>query len=94
MWHPKCYLARQDLLVLEDLSVKGYDHVSIYHSYDVAHIKCALRSIAAMHACSLRYESSGSGNIIEQFGTHLTESFFQKKNQWYYTGLKVRISIL
>lgn len=41
---------RSDLLVFEDLNLLGYTHLEHRTALQIAHIECALTSIAKMHA--------------------------------------------
>lgn len=87
-WHPKCYLARQDLLVLEDLNLSGYKHLVHRTRFDRSLVECVLRSVAAIHADSIAYETKvHPKNIGDLFGCYRHEFAVDKK--WFQMGLEV-----
>lgn len=91
-WAPKCYLARDDLIVLEDLKVKSYQTLPIHVDPNINHIKIALRSLAAFHAASIIYERlelrpKGS-TIGDTYSDCLFETSYGIDNPWCMTGIR------
>lgn len=55
---PKCYYADKNWLVFEDLHLQGYKMGAQRDGlYDIEHLKCAIKNLAALHAASLVYEN-------------------------------------
>lgn len=88
-WLPKCYYARDDLLVLEDLSLNNHHLLPPDIEFSSDHIKIVLKSLANMHASSINFET----NVIkkplnETFGEMLFEVTVARRNNWFRAGLR------
>ena len=91
-WMPECYLARDDLIVLEDLKVTSYQTLPRHIDLNINHIKVALRSLAAFHAASIIYERlelrpKGS-TIGDTYNDMLFETSYGSDNPWCMTGIR------
>lgn len=65
---PKCYLARNDILIFEDLTDSQYRlGNSAGGILDYEHLKLALRTLACMHSASIVLESRTGKSIEEQY---------------------------
>lgn len=79
-WRPKCHLAREDCLVLDDLIDLSYESITAYKSlFTVSHIECILKCLAEMHAGSLISENRGL-DIKTRYGHLLKEEYVTEKN--------------
>lgn len=89
-WRPACWLARDDLMVMEDLMDGGYQLMPFQAPFDTSHMKLVLERMAQMHACSLdlEYNQMNGEKLDEKFGRMLYETLFTRKNAWFMTGLK------
>ncbi|XP_063708812.1 uncharacterized protein LOC134837371 [Culicoides brevitarsis] len=88
-WSPECYYARDDLLVLEDLSVKDFHLLPPEIEFTDDHMKVALKSLAMMHASSINFEK----NVVKKplndiYDGMLYEVTVARRNNWFRTGLK------
>lgn len=54
---PQCFYARNNMLILEDLSHKGYQMCTLEH-FNETHIKLTLETVASLHAISIAYEET------------------------------------
>ncbi|XP_018796795.1 PREDICTED: uncharacterized protein LOC108973774 [Bactrocera latifrons] len=88
-WSPRCYYARDDLIVLEDLEKLGY---ALYPSTEAClpkhYLRKVLRTLAAQHASSLALEQIEGvciGDIYPQLDEEITVS---QLVPWYTTGLR------
>lgn len=89
-WQPKCYLAREDLLVLEDLNLSGYKHLIHRTRFDRSLVECVLRSVATIHADSIAYETKiAPKNIGDVFGSYRDEFAVAPDKKWFQMGLEV-----
>nr|XP_014093615.1 uncharacterized protein LOC106619852 [Bactrocera oleae] len=89
-WSPRCYYARDDLIVLEDLEQLGY---ALYPKAEACirddYLQNVLRALAAQHASSLALEHIEGvciGDIYPQLEEEITVSH---RVPWYTTGLRV-----
>ncbi|XP_052897653.1 uncharacterized protein LOC128304499 [Anopheles moucheti] len=91
-WVPDCLLARNHLLVMEDLSRAGYRTTQFLHnSLNEQHMKLVFDRLAQMHACSLHFEANQlEANSIESlYGSRvLFETTFTPTSGWFVAGLK------
>ncbi len=89
-WKPKCYLAREDLLILEDLNLSGYRHLAHRTRFDRPFVECVLRSVAAIHAESIAFETRiYPKNILEVFNGYSDEFAIAPDKKWFQRGLDV-----
>lgn len=86
-WCPQAYLHRDDLLVLEDLSLKGYKLLPSHQAFNHTHVELTLKSIASFHCSSIVYEKNGK-SISDDFAKTLFETSVDNIS-WYHSGLKV-----
>lgn len=80
---PKCYLAlKNELLIFEDLSARGFDKLYMRESYDFETVSLVLKKIAAFHASFLILEERLTATkeekyrIIDHFKEELSEPFY------------------
>ena len=81
--------ARDDILVLEDLTYKGYAHVPLRTELNQKHVEEALKSLARLHATSLDFELNEmkGKNLDEVFPDVLFEPTVHHGNGWFMAGL-------
>ncbi|KAH8283013.1 hypothetical protein KR054_011569 [Drosophila jambulina] len=85
-WSADCYFTRSDLLVLEDIKLKGYKAAE-RPELSEDNIQQLIKSMAAFHAASLIYEQRTQNNIGETFADHLLEITVASEIAWFTTGL-------
>lgn len=89
-WRPKCFFARSDVLVFEDLNLLGYSQLKHRTEFQTAHIQCALSTLAKMHAASITYDLSiHPSSIGVAFEDVLFETSIGLNNTWFLVGLEV-----
>ncbi|XP_037031363.1 uncharacterized protein LOC119070925 isoform X2 [Bradysia coprophila] len=94
-WHPKCYLARKDLLVLENLNLSGFKHLTHRTRFDCPLVECVLRSVAAIHADSIAYEMKiHPRTIVDAFGEYREEFGIAPDKIWFQRGLEAIKAII
>lgn len=87
-WCPKIFLARQDVLVLENLSTRGFKTLPFRFKFKQPHVEEALKTLARFHSCSFVYEEKNPGSKIgSKFKHILTENGFSTDNPWFHTSL-------
>ncbi|XP_065075768.1 uncharacterized protein LOC135699431 [Ochlerotatus camptorhynchus] len=89
-WHPACYYTRDDLIVMEDMTLRhGFRMVHFNNSLEQAHIYVALQAVARMHAASLNYEVNHlSGRRLDDVHSEvLFETTVSHQNSWFLAGL-------
>ncbi|XP_053696402.1 uncharacterized protein LOC128743767 [Sabethes cyaneus] len=89
-WCPSCWLARDDLLVMEDLYASGYRPMPSRRGFEEAHMLVIFDSLAQMHACSLdlEFNQMGGERLDAKFGSMLFENTFTEESTWFTVGLK------
>ncbi|XP_053677573.1 uncharacterized protein LOC128727662 [Anopheles nili] len=90
-WSPECFLARNNLLVMEDLTRMGFKTISFQTTFNEHHIKLVLDRLAQMHACSFEYEinrleGQSIGSLFNEL--ILFETTFTESSGWFMAGLK------
>jgi hypothetical protein len=91
-WCAEGYLFRDDLMVLENLSLKGFKMLPFRFKFEQPHVEVTLRTLASFHASSIVYEEmNGKESIEGEFGELLFETSVANIS-WYHAGLKVRLS--
>lgn len=86
-WRPEIFLSKEDVLVLEDLSVKGYKTLPFQFKFRQKHVEEALKMLARFHSCSIIYEEKNHGKKIgEQFEEVLVDEGFSVTNPWLHTS--------
>lgn len=91
-WAPDCFFARNNLLVMEDLTSVGYRTIGVRQTLNEQHMKIVFERLAQMHACSLHFEiikleGSSIGSSYNQ--RILFETTFTPTSGWFVAGLKV-----
>ena len=91
-WCADVFFFRDDLLVLENLSLKGYKMLPFRFRFEICHVKATLKSLASFHASSIFYEeTNGEKSIEKEFKEVLFETSVANI-KWYHAGLKVNFS--
>ncbi|KAH8339398.1 hypothetical protein KR074_004495 [Drosophila pseudoananassae] len=88
--YPKCYYSRNDILVLEDLTI-NYRHLKPSENYTKEHYKVVLEHLADMHASSIAWEEKDNINVDQLNKDVLVELHVSAGNSWYMTGLKATV---
>ncbi|XP_058815883.1 uncharacterized protein LOC131679227 [Topomyia yanbarensis] len=88
-WRPSCWLIRDDLLVMEDLTTKGYLAMAYRKDFNKLHMLKIFESMAQMHACSLdlEFNQMNREKLGSKFEPMLYETTFMKDSQWFTVGL-------
>ncbi|EAT41773.1 AAEL006630-PA [Aedes aegypti] len=89
-WRPDCWLARDDLMVMEDLVDAGFRAMPFQRPFGREHLTLIFERMAQMHACSLdlEYNQMKGKKLGERFGEMLYETTFMRKNPWFEAGLE------
>lgn len=87
-WYPYLYLARDDLLVLDDLSQSKYQMLPFRYTFQKLHVEETLKALVRFHASSIWYEETGGGIIGDEFKDILFETSLCDI-PWCHSGLKV-----
>lgn len=80
---PKCYLARQDLLIMEDLQTRGFQMPDRKNGLGIDEVQSVLSEVATLHALGLAYkfECPKQFEILKSF---IKEGIFCPSNEsWY-----------
>lgn len=85
-------MARDDILVLEDLTAAGYRGLLKGVEPRADHMKLLLANLAAMHASSIAYELDVGKTIGSQLGDKLFETSILKDLDWFRAGVMVGFS--
>ncbi|KAM8716795.1 hypothetical protein ACLKA7_003633 [Drosophila subpalustris] len=85
-----CFLARDDLLVLEDLSL-NFHQLQGRDKFLMTHYRLILRHLATLHAASIAWERDGDFSIGDHYKNELFELLLTHKNEWFVTGVKAII---
>lgn len=89
-WCPTFFMSKEDVLVLEDLSKKGYKNLPFRYKFTKAHLEESLKALAKFHSCSIVYEEKihrqKLGKVFEEI---LIDKGFVAENPWLQTGFKV-----
>lgn len=89
-WRPECWLTRDDVMVMEDLTEGGYRPMPFQRSFGQTHMELILERMAQMHACALdlEYNRMSGQKLEDKFGSMLFETTFMRKSVWFLAGLK------
>ncbi|XP_054743986.1 uncharacterized protein LOC129248459 [Anastrepha obliqua] len=94
-WSPRCFFARNDLIVLEQLDPLNYKLCPESNEYLNDHYLCrVLRALAAQHAASLALEVKEGiciGDIYPQLQQEITVS---PQVPWYTVGLRAILAVV
>lgn len=82
-WRPTCYLAKPELLVLED--IHDYNHVLARTSFSELHVIESLKGLARMHSACFEFEESLNMNLDEKFKDVFQETI-TRDNPWLLSG--------
>lgn len=89
-WCPNAFLFRDDMLVLDDLSLKGYKMLPFQFKFSQPHVEVTLKSLASFHCRSVVYEESPANKSIDdEFGELLFETSVCDIT-WFHAGLRVK----
>lgn len=89
-WCPKFYLAKDDVLVLEDLASKGYKTLPFRYDFEQQHVEEALKMLARFHSRSFIHEMKNPEKTIgDEFREILLDKGFVACNPWLMHGFKV-----
>ncbi|XP_055850062.1 uncharacterized protein LOC129914738 [Episyrphus balteatus] len=80
---PKCYLARQDLLIMEDLRTRGFKMPDRKNGLSIDEVKCVLKEVATLHSLSLAYKFQNP-NQFENLKNRIKEGIFCSSNELWY----------
>ncbi|XP_055640126.1 uncharacterized protein LOC129777713 [Toxorhynchites rutilus septentrionalis] len=89
-WRPNCYLARDDLLVMEDLKRHhGFSVLQSRTELRPAHMRLILDAVSQMHAVSLNYEiNDATGKRLDEIcADGMLDMSGLKDNSWFMAGL-------
>ncbi|KAH8269368.1 hypothetical protein KR018_007928 [Drosophila ironensis] len=92
-WSADCYYTRSDLLVLENITLRGYKSSESATLSD-AHMSQLIQSLAAFHAASLVYEHRTECSIGQAYGDHLMEITVDAEIAWFTTGLSALLATI
>lgn len=88
-WCPNGYYFRDDLLVLDNMTLKGYKMLPFRFKFEKSHVDLTLKSLASFHCSSIVYEEmNGKNSIVNEFEKVLFETSVADIT-WYHAGLKV-----
>lgn len=89
-WCPELFLSDDEVLVLEDLSAKGYKTLPFRFKLQKAHIEEALKALARFHSCSVVFEARNLGKTVgEEFKDVLIDNGFVVGNPWLQNSFRV-----
>lgn len=92
-WCPRFVFAKDDVLILEDLAIKGYRTMPFRYEFRQRHIEEALKMMARFHSCSFIYEAKNTKKIGDEFKEILVDVGYVPENPWFQTGLKTIVQI-
>ncbi|XP_023314911.1 uncharacterized protein LOC111693711 [Trichogramma pretiosum] len=94
-WCPTCYLAKPDVLVFEDLRLRGYANQP--RMFELAAMKSAVVCLARFHASSLRLEARLGGRpLVDRFPRLLEETEFKRSGrslEWYANAMDLAVRL-
>lgn len=93
-WGPRCYLAKKDVIVLEELRLSGFSMRE--KLFDEDSVNAALSALARMHAASLGAEARLGKPLNEVYPEAFQETGFQEDGKQYmkYTaGVRVAVAV-
>ncbi|XP_037711228.1 uncharacterized protein LOC119548185 isoform X1 [Drosophila subpulchrella] len=85
-WSADCVYTRNDLIVLEDIKLKGFKSAGSAEFNEVF-MEQLIKSMAAFHAAGLVYEHQNNTNIGQAYGDNLLEITVAPEIAWFTTGL-------
>lgn len=85
----RSYFSRDDILVLDDLSVQGYTLMPSRVGLSRKHVRIVLKSLAEMHARSMHFEQEILKKPLDKvYDETLFEVQISRDIAWFTTGLK------
>ncbi|XP_072395404.1 uncharacterized protein [Diabrotica undecimpunctata] len=95
---PRCYLVKNDLIVLNDLSVQGYSSTE-GKFFDYEHLSLVIRQLAKLHSLSFLIEHRlskvlGENIKIDEYFPDLTEEYHILPNELNDTHIQYAVSDL
>lgn len=87
-WCPSLYLAKDDVLVLENLSEKRYRTMPFRYMFNQKHVEETLKALARFHSCSIQYEKESGKKIGNEFQHVFQEKSFVISNLWLHVGFR------
>ncbi|XP_058803288.1 uncharacterized protein LOC131671107 [Phymastichus coffea] len=94
-WSPKCYLAKENTIVLEDMKVQGFRNNS--RILNEEHLMSAVACVARFHASSLLAEQQLNGKSLNEVYPEVFEEAEYKntgrKYTWFTTAINCVVSV-
>jgi len=92
LWCAKCYFARDDLFVMQNIEDLGYVSLPSGTRFLIEdQMRPIFKALATLHASSVAYERSHRVTIGVQFRKWLDEKSIDADIPWWTTGVKVSI---
>ncbi|XP_033162061.1 uncharacterized protein LOC117142283 [Drosophila mauritiana] len=92
-WSPDCVYSRKDLMVLENIKLKGFTAAGSAELNE-NFMKPLIKSVAAFHSASLVYEHQTKTNIGHSYGDNLLEITVDSEIAWFTTGLSAVLAVV
>ncbi|KMY91270.1 uncharacterized protein LOC6733031 isoform X1 [Drosophila simulans] len=92
-WSPDCVYSRKDLMVLENIKLKGFTAAGSAELNE-KFMKPLIKSVAAFHSASLVYEHQTKTNIGHTYGDNLLEITVDSEIAWFTTGLSAVLAVV
>jgi hypothetical protein len=83
---PRCYLARETEIVLEDLCARGFVMTDRKAGLDAAHCRAAIRELGLLHALSLAMKLRHPQEFATSVAASVQEALFVPENEEWYRG--------
>ncbi|XP_069678921.1 uncharacterized protein [Periplaneta americana] len=83
---PRCYLAHDTELVLEDLCARGFVMTDRKAGLDSAHCRATMRELALLHALSLAMKLCRPREFASSVADSVQEALFMPENEDWYRG--------
>ncbi|XP_023711647.1 uncharacterized protein LOC111866692 isoform X2 [Cryptotermes secundus] len=83
---PRCYLAHDSELVLEDLCARGFVMADRKAGLDAQHCRAAMRELALLHALSLAMKLRRPQEFATRVAACVQEALFVPENEDWYRG--------
>lgn len=81
---PKCYLAKREVLVLEDLRARGFTMADRRAGLDKIHLSAVLEKLARFHGLSLAMRILKPEYYEKNINQAVGEVWFNQDNEEYY----------
>ncbi|XP_025410426.1 uncharacterized protein LOC112683561 [Sipha flava] len=83
---PKCYFARSDIIVLEDMRCKGFTMLDRKKGLDFDHCKAILRGLGKFHGLSLSMKVDEPEKFKRCISEAIKEVYYKSENELWYKG--------